>query len=143
MAVIQIGHWCFDWHLYWLDPAAAIAVALLIIHAGWELSSKACHELMDSHMPKEDVAWLRTYISSPHCGLFNIHKFRTRKSGGLCFIEFHLVVERTMSVEASHQITDDMTADIRARYPGAQVLIHIEPCRLNQMPTAGPIPISG
>ena len=143
LGIIQAGHWFCDWHLYWLDPVAAIAVALLIIHAGWELSSKACHELMDSHLPKEDVEWLRAYISRPRGGLFNIHKFRTRKAGGLCFIEFHLVVDRAMSVQASHQITDDMTADIRARYPDAQVLIHVEPGRENQAAVAGPIPISG
>lgn len=144
LGVIQVGGHLFPGaKLGWIDPAAAIAVALLIIHAGWELSSKACHELMDSHMPPEDVEWLRGYISTPRPGLFNIHKFRTRKAGGLCFIEFHLVVDRTMSVEASHQITDDMTVGIRARYPGAQVLIHVEPCRRNQAPMDGPISISG
>ncbi len=144
LGIIQIGgHFFPGAKLGWIDPAAAIAVALLIIHAGWELSSQACHELMDSHLPREEVEWLRGCISRPQPGLFNIHKLRTRKAGGTRFVEFHLVVDRNLSVDASHRITDELTACIRAQYPETQVLIHVEPCREGQEPPAGAIPISG
>lgn len=143
LAVIEAGHFLFGWRLDWLDPVAAIAVALLIIQAGWELSRKACHELMDSHLPAEEVAWLRAYITRPRDGVFNIHKFRTRRAGGTRFIEFHLVVDRTLSVEVSHRMTDELTAGIRAQYPDTHVLIHVEPNRRGTEPAAGEIPISG
>jgi len=33
-----------------------------------------------------------------------------------------------MTVEASHRITQDFAREIRERFPGASVTIHVEPC---------------
>jgi len=53
---------------------------------------------------------------------------RTRKSGPYRFVEFHLRVDDSMSVDASHKITDMITASIKERFAGTFVTIHIEPC---------------
>jgi hypothetical protein len=39
-----------------------------------------------------------------------------------------LRVDDSMSVDASHKITDMITASIKERFAGTFVIIHIEPC---------------
>jgi divalent metal cation (Fe/Co/Zn/Cd) transporter len=38
------------------------------------------------------------------------------------------MVDPQMTVEASHRITQEFAREIRERFPGASVTIHIEPC---------------
>lgn len=39
--------------LHWVDPLAALVVALLIIKAAWKLTSEAVRDLLDSRLPEE------------------------------------------------------------------------------------------
>ena len=43
------------------------------------------------------------------------------------FIEFHLVVPGTMTVDDAHTICDRIEARLRAAVEGAQINIHVEP----------------
>jgi len=54
---------------------------------------------------------------------------RTRKAGSQRFIDLHLVVPQQKSITDSHELCDVIEGKIMEKYPGAQVLIHVEPCR--------------
>ncbi|MBN1595557.1 cation transporter [candidate division FCPU426 bacterium] len=115
-------------HFHWLDPAAAIMVALLIIRAAYRLTREAARDLMDASLSPEELAWIRALIIKhcpPVCGF---HRLRTRKSGATRFVEFHLLVHSQMSVEDSHCLTDDLSEHIEKKFTGSSVTIHIEPC---------------
>lgn len=119
-------------HFHWVDPVVAIGVALLIIRAAWELTLQAGRDLLDANIPADERAWLETYLQDlkTDAGKPNIHgfhKLRTRKSGHVRFVEFHLFVSPDMTVEEGHRITKVAKADIRKHLPNADVLIHIEP----------------
>jgi divalent metal cation (Fe/Co/Zn/Cd) transporter len=45
----------------------------------------------------------------------------------MMFIEFHLVVPGTMSVDDAHAICDRIEARLRAAVESAQITIHVEP----------------
>lgn len=129
LVIILLGKWLAPGvNLDWVDPVAAIAVALLIIHAAWELTITSGRDLLDVSLPQDEEAWIHAFIFQPHPHLRGIHRLRTRKSGAQRFVEFHLIVDKSLSVEDAHQITDDMTAGIRTQYPDCQVTIHVEPC---------------
>ncbi|MCE5197806.1 MAG: cation diffusion facilitator family transporter [Armatimonadota bacterium] len=115
-------------HFHWLDPVAAILVALLIIKAAYHLTMESARDLLDVSLPEDEENWIRDYIRSYSPSVRGFHHLRTRKAGSDRFIEFHMRVSSGMSVEESHQITEDMTCDIRNRYTGSTVTIHIEPC---------------
>jgi Predicted Co/Zn/Cd cation transporters len=53
---------------------------------------------------------------------------RTRRSGHTRFVEFHLLVDGEMTVDASHAITDVISRDIVEHFPESSVTVHIEPC---------------
>ncbi len=114
--------------LSWMDPAAAIAVALLIIHAAWELTVQSARDLLDVTLPDEERRLIQEFIMSRRPDVHGFHKLKTRKAGSARFIEFHMLVDPHMSVGDSHLITDELTRMITDRQPNSTVTIHVEPC---------------
>jgi cation diffusion facilitator family transporter len=132
LALIWLGEKAFPGrHFHWLDPAAAIAIALLIIKAAYDLTVKSSRDLMDSRLPAEEEDWIGKLIREYRVHIHGFHNLRTRKAGGVRFVEFHMKVDPRMTVIDSHHITDQITARIQARFPGASVTIHTEPCDEN------------
>lgn len=132
LALIWLGEKAFPGrHFHWLDPVAAIAVALLIIKAAYALTAKSGHDLMDSRLPAEEETWIGELIREYRVQIHGFHNLRTRKAGGIRFVEFHMKVDPRMTVIDSHHITDQIAARIQTRFPGASVTIHTEPCDEN------------
>ncbi len=115
-------------YMHWLDPAAAIAVAMLILKAAWDLTLKSTRDLLDVGLPQHEEEWIRNYINSHRPQIAGFHRLRTRKSGAERFIEFHLLVRPDMSVDESHAITEETTRAIREKFGETTVTIHVEPC---------------
>ncbi len=114
--------------LNWVDPAAAIGVAVLIIKAAWDLTVQSASDLLDVQLPGDEIDWIESLILKRRPVVKGYHKLRTRKAGHFRFVEFHIKVNSDMNVETSHRITQDFAREIRERFPGATVTIHIEPC---------------
>lgn len=129
LALIWIGEALFpSLNLEWLDPIAALLVALLILKAAWKLTSESVGDLMDVSLSDEEEQWIRVTIPGVSPLVRGYHGLRTRKSGPYRFIELHLIVDARMSVADSHGIADTLEARIRERFPHGDVTIHIEPC---------------
>jgi cation diffusion facilitator family transporter len=117
-----------DLNLDWIDPVAAIAVALLIIRAAYEMVKKSARDILDASLPDKELSLLHELILRQAPAVVGFHDLRTRKAGSTRFVEFHLLVDRDMTVFDSHLITQVIGDDIRELYPDTQVTIHIEPC---------------
>ncbi|NPU84644.1 MAG: cation transporter [Syntrophaceae bacterium] len=129
LALIWLASWIFpDMNLNWLDPAAAIGVALLIIKAAYDLTMQSARDLLDVNLPREEEDWIRRRILEQRPVVHGFHHLRTRKSGHFRFVEFHLQMDPHMSVESSHKITEDLSNLIERQYPETSVTIHVEPC---------------
>jgi cation diffusion facilitator family transporter len=129
LALIWMGQWFFPGEdFYWLDPVAAIGVALLIIKAAYDLTTQSARDLLDAHLPDEEVEWIRKCILDQNSVVRGFHDLRTRKAGHFRFVEFHLKVDPQMSVLDSHDITKVLKKMIKEKFPGTTVTIHIEPC---------------
>lgn len=124
-----LGTWLLPTiNLRWVDPVVAIMVALLIFKAAYDLTLQSVGGLLDVSLPKEEEAFFIETINSFYPKALSYHNFKTRKGGADRFVEFHLIVEASMSVQDSHDITVDITKTIRDKFPGTTVMIHIEPC---------------
>ncbi len=129
LALIWLGERIYPGiDLNWLDPAAAIAVAMLIIKAAYDLTIQSAKDLLDVTLPPEEESWIRQRILQHQPVIHGFHRLRTRKSGHFRFVEFHLKVDPDMSVQISHAITEDLSLSIEKQFPGTSVMIHIEPC---------------
>jgi cation diffusion facilitator family transporter len=114
--------------LSWLDPVTAIAVALLIIKAAYDLTLRSSKDLLDTTLPPDEEDWIRQRILHHRPVICGFHQLRTRKSGHFRFVEFHLKVDPEMSVQISHAIAEDLSLGIEKQFPSTSVMIHIEPC---------------
>ncbi|MCE5239347.1 cation diffusion facilitator family transporter [bacterium] len=112
----------------WLDPVAAIGVALLIIRAAWRLTSEAVRGLLDTGLDRDERDWVAEYLRALVPRVCGYHHLHTRKGGATRYIEMHLIVDPALSLSAAHHLTDEVMAALREHFPGVHVTIHTEPC---------------
>jgi cation diffusion facilitator family transporter len=111
-----------------LDPAAALAVSVLIIKSAWDITRRSVGGLLDESLPPEELGLIEEIISEKRPSFSDFHKLRTRRSGGKRHADLHLVTCRDMTVAQAHDIADGLEMDIAETLSGADVIIHIEPC---------------
>ncbi len=117
--------------LLWLDPAVAIAVALMIIKAAWDLTRESGRDLLDASLPEKDIDWIAQFVTSNWPQVRSFHHLRTRKAGPNRFLDFHVAVDDRMSVGDAHALGDEIVVALKERLPESRVHIHIEPCDLD------------
>ena len=110
-----------------LDPLLAIIVALNILWQGWKVIGQSVQGLMDVAADPDETRKIRDIISVNSKGALEVHDLKTRIAGRATFIEFHLVVDSTMTVGESHVICDRIEAALQAEVPSVRVIIHVEP----------------
>jgi len=115
-------------NLHWIDPVAAIAVAVLIVRAAYHLTVQSARDLLDVSLPADEERQIREHVMVWTPVVRGFHRLRTRKSGAHRFIQFHLLVDGSMSVDESHRVHDEIVASIKEHYPDSTAIIHMEPC---------------
>jgi len=110
-----------------LDPLLALFIACYILWQGGKVINASVQGLMDVSVELSEKTHIRDIIASNADGAIEAHDLRTRLSGGVVFIEFHLVVPAAMSVGAAHDICDRIEAAIEKELPHGRVVIHLEP----------------
>lgn len=120
--LVWTGH-----HVHWIDPLAAIVVALMIIKAAYDLTVQSLGDLLDESLPADDNRKIAELIKRQG-EVISFKYLRTRKAGAVKFIEFDILVPAAMSVEKAHLLTDYISADIEGALARTKVTIHIEPC---------------
>ena len=130
LGLIWLGGYVFPvLNLVWLDPVIAIAVAILILHAAYDLTKHAVQDLVDQSVPIEEKEWMQNYLSALYPAVRSFHRLRTRKSGATRFINVHIALDSKLMVSESHSIGDKIVGDFKAHFPhDVDVLVHIEPC---------------
>lgn len=121
--LVWVGH-----HVHWIDPLAAIIVALMIVKAAYDLTVQSLGDLLDESLPKDDNARIGELIRK-QAEVISFKNLRTRKAGHTKFIEFDILLNAEMSVEKAHQLTDYIIEDIEKVLKNSKVVIHIEPCK--------------
>lgn len=111
-----------------LDPIIAIAVALMIIKAAWDLTRTAFFHILDVKLPDDEEVLIHDVMERYRGSFIEYHKLRTRKSGHTRHIDMHLVVPKQMTVEAGHALSHRISSEIEACLPYSHILVHIEPC---------------
>ena len=110
-----------------LDSLVAIGVALVIIKAAYDLTLKSYKDLIDYRLSDDEQNRIIRIICEHQSDYVNYHGLRTRRAGPEIFIEFHLVVDKDITVEQSHDLTDHLEMDLKLEFPRACVTIHVEP----------------
>lgn len=110
-----------------LDSIVAIGVAIVIMKAAYDLTLKSYKDLIDYRLTDDEVKRITTIICDHQTDYVNFHGLRTRRAGPEIFIDLHLVVDKDISVQQSHDLTDHLENDLKLEFPRACVTIHVEP----------------
>ena len=117
-----------SYYLGWtcVDALFGIGVAVYLLVVVYQIMIESFKMLMDTEMPNSfrkkitDIA-----LSFPH--VVEIHDLKTRQSGDCIFIQFCIHMNKDLTLEQAHDITDDIEHAIINKIPEAQVIIHSEP----------------
>jgi cation diffusion facilitator family transporter len=110
-----------------LDPIVALAVAAQIVWTGWHLMLRSFHGLMDRAIPEADRAVIVEVLDSLRHAGSDYHALRTRIAGAKSFVDVHVLVPGSMSVQEGHDLVERLENEIRTRLPHVEVLTHLEP----------------
>jgi ferrous-iron efflux pump FieF len=108
------------------DPVFGIAIALWLAWGAFQASNQAIDMLMDKEWPDDQrAAFIEIAARQP--GIRGIHDFRTRRAGTADFAQFHMEVDRDLTVAAAHEIVESVERRLRDVFPRVEVLIHLDP----------------
>ena len=110
-----------------LDPLVALAVAIQILWTGWHLISRSFQGLMDRAIPDEDRALVVEVLETLRHQGGDYHALRTRVAGAKSFVDVHVLLPGTMSIQAGHDLVERLENEIQTRLPHVEVLTHLEP----------------
>lgn len=110
-----------------LDPIVAILVAALIIKEAWKLCKTAFDFLLDSRLSDEEEAEIEKIIGEHSHQFRDYHKLKTRKSGNVKHIDFHITIDPNQTVEEAHHIIGCLKKAMGERFKNTRVTIHIDP----------------
>ena len=108
------------------DPVFALGIAAWLGWGAWRASQTAIEQLMDREWP-EDKRQRFVEIAARHPELVHLHDLRTRTSGMHDFVQFHVDLPGSMTVDQSHAIIDRVEHALCREFPNLELLIHIDP----------------
>jgi ferrous-iron efflux pump FieF len=108
------------------DALFGLGIALWLLRGAWRGASEAVDQLMDKEWPEaERDQFLAAAKEYPE--LAGLHDLRTRRSGLLRFVQFHVWVPADWTVRQAHDRLDPVEEKLQARFPGTEILIHVDP----------------
>lgn len=110
-----------------LDPVLGLLMSVNIVWTGLGLVRRSVAGLMDAGLPGDEIATITEAINRVGGKSAGFHALRTRKSGAVRFVDFHLLVPGSMTVQESHDLCCRIEDAIKAGLPGSQTTIHVEP----------------
>ena len=111
-----------------IDPIIALLVSLIIFKSAYEVLRRSFGGLVDVKLPEAEENVVRAAIMEHVGELVDYHRLRTRKAGSERYIDLHLVMPRSISLEDAHRMCDHLEQDIQNKLKQASVVIHVEPC---------------
>lgn len=122
LGIYQLTGWTF------LDPAAALVIAIYVFWIGIAQIKKCVAELSDTTLPEVEITAVKAVLGEHQSKYLSYHDLRTRKAGAMRYIELHLTVCSEQRVQHAHAVCDGIEEDLLKRFSEAGINIHIEPC---------------
>lgn len=123
----------------WIDPVAALVVAVYIAWMAVGLLRRSAAGLMDEQ-DKSDDATIRRILDS-HLApngksprICSYHKLRHRHSGRYHWVDFHIMVPADMKIDQAHQVASAIEYEIELALGEGNATAHIEPCKQADCP---------
>lgn len=110
----------------WADAIFAVAIAGYILWNAGVMLNNSVQLLLDVALPQEEIQKIEQIIlSDPR--ILGFHDLRTRRSGAVRFIQFHLELDDHLSFVEAHHITEQLEQRLKNAFGILDIAIHHEP----------------
>ena len=110
---------------WWIDPAIAIVVALIIVFVAYRILARTVPVLVDQRaLPTGEIQ--QTAQAVP--GVKGAYSIRSRGPSDLRYAEVTIAVDRNANVESAHAIADEVEERLKRDLQFHEVTVHVEPC---------------
>ncbi|WP_297636256.1 cation diffusion facilitator family transporter [uncultured Clostridium sp.] len=110
-----------------LDSIVAIIVAVMIIKEAVELVKDGFDELLDRRLSDEEENEIKKVIDNNQDMFLDYHKLKTRKTGSMKHVDFHITLKPNLTVEEAHNIMGNLKKSMNEKFKNIRVTIHIDP----------------
>jgi cation diffusion facilitator family transporter len=114
------------------DSILGVSVAGWIAWNSLYLLWNAGSDLMDPALPEAETARIIEAIEKADPSVVDYRELRTRRAAGMRFIDFELCIDRNVSFEKAHDVTEIVKARIRDHFPNVIINAHAEPVERKQ-----------
>ena len=114
--------------LGWLlraDAVAAIVVAVIVVVVSGRLGWRTVMALLDT-APAGMADEVTLEVEKVE-GVLDCHRVRIRPSGPQYFVDFHVTMDGSRTLEATHALVEVVEARVRDLVPGSDVTVHVDP----------------
>ncbi|ARE39764.1 Cobalt-zinc-cadmium resistance protein [Rhodovulum sp. P5] len=111
-----------------LDAVIALAAAGMLAVGALGIGRGAWDALMDRAAEPEVIARIEE-LARTCAGVHGFHDLKTRRAGTRLFVNLHIELDGTQSLNDAHTIGATLKHNILSDYPGADVIIHFDPVR--------------
>ncbi len=115
------------WAVY-LDPAATLAVSLLIAFPSFRLAKHAFIKLLDASLEEKGKMEVMKQIGKHLHRCCEFRDVRSRSSGRNNFVELKLVLPRALPFSIAHELAANVERDLRQSIPECEATVSIIPC---------------
>lgn len=110
-----------------LDSIVAIIVALMIIKESIDLIKNGFGEILDKRLSDYEELEIKSIIEKYNNMFIDYHKLKTRKSGNMKHIDFHITLDPAVTVKESHDIISKIKKAMNEKFKNVRVTIHVDP----------------
>ncbi|GHE99778.1 ABC transporter permease [Aliiroseovarius zhejiangensis] len=116
-----------------IDSVVAIGAAIMLVVGALRIFKTAWDGLMDHAADPDLVAGVEE-IARTHPGVHGFHDLKTRRSGSITFVNMHIELDGTQSLNDAHAIGASLRRAILHAYPDTDVMIHKDPVGVTPHP---------
>jgi ferrous-iron efflux pump FieF len=110
------------------DLIFSVIIGFILIFSALKILRKGISGLMDTRIPEQIEKKIRVIIEDTPYPCAGYHKLRSRLAGSNKYVDFHLLICRTISVKEGHDLATRVENKIADAIRPVDVVIHIEPC---------------
>lgn len=113
-------------HYKILDVVVSLALIVYLFYGVYHIGQESLHILMDRELSQKDLDRIQSLVLS-HPDVLNFHELRTRSSGHQVFIQLHLDLDPSLTLQRAHDISHEIEDILLKEYPHGDIIIHQDP----------------
>ena len=117
---------------YQVDSITSIIIAFIMLVSIRKLGWDAIQTLMDQALPEHELKKIRRIILADS-DVIGMDGLKTRKLGQQRIIQFHITVDKTLSLKEAHVIGVRVEKQIISCFHSTDIISCVKPCTANQL----------